>query len=180
MPPPVIPRHDFTVNPLDIPFRRKTPDSQVNEMIPWIRSDTCYFPARFNPSAYFTMPKACCTLSHINCGLAKKASSNTVLRSRKLRANNIRNPRIHFVPSISPRPRQKPPLPTVLYGLFYSFPTDCPPFFFTLYWELPLPSFFRRKVFSMLPIFHPRPNREEKTTYSFLRETLLVLGNQIP
>ncbi len=39
------------------------------------------------------MPKACCTVSHISCGFAKKASNSTVLRSRKLRANNIRNPR---------------------------------------------------------------------------------------
>ena len=109
------------------------------------------------------MPKACCTLSHINCGLAKKESSNTVLRSRKLRANNIRNPRytlrtVDFTTAKTKTPFAHRSLWFILRlsrQIVHPFSSPCTGNCLFL-------PFFRRKVFSMLPIFHPRPEPERE------------------
>ncbi len=111
------------------------------------------------------MPKACCTLSHINCGLRQKGKQQHRAEKQEAESKQYQKSPVHTSYRRFHHGQDKNPLcPPFSMVYFASFSTDCPPFLFTLYWELPLPSLFPPE--SLLYASHfssqPEPEREKR------------------
>lgn len=158
---------------------------QMNEMIPWIRSDTCISrPDSMHRPLFHHAESLLHAFPHQlrvgQKGKQQHRAEKQEAESKQYQKSPVHTPYRRFHHGQDKNPLC-PPFSIVYFALF---PTDCPPFFFTLCWELLFPSLFtagKPTPFLSASHFHPRARTgKRKTTYSCIKETLLVLANQFP
>lgn len=133
---------------MGIPFRRPLPTTHFNEIITWIRSDTCSLSTwlfRHAESLLYSFPHQ---LRVRQKGKQQHRAEKQEAESEQYQKSPIHTPYRRFHHGQDKNPLCPP------YSIVYfaPFPTDCPPFLFTLYGNHPFHSFFIGKPSSFLAV----------------------------